>query len=146
LDSLLTFIYVVASIIQATAAGIAIYLFIFKRDKIKSIFNLLVNYSFQTTLSELRSKLEKLNEYNASDPNQKNDVSCVLNDIEGQIRGNEVLLDKCSKILKRIARFTKDQEVLTEPKKRSLVSELRENLRNIDINNYDELMKRWNNE
>lgn len=142
MDIILKYINVIASIVQGIAAGIAIYLFIYKRDKIRSVFNLLVNYSFQTTLSELKTKLEKLNEYNVGDSDQKNYVTCILNEIEGQIRGNAVLVDKCNKILRKISICTKEPETLTEPKKRSLVSELRETLRNIDLQNYDELMKR----
>jgi hypothetical protein len=146
LDNLFKFINVIASVIQAIAAGIAIYLFIFKRDKIRSLFNLLINYSFQTTLSELKVKLEKLNDYDAGDPDYKHIVSCVLNEIEGQIRGNDILSDKCTKIMRKISIYTKNPEDLTEPKKRSLISELRETLRNIDLQRYDELMRRWNNE
>lgn len=142
MDILFKAINVIASVVQAIAAGIAIYLFIVKRDKIRSIFNLLVNYSFQTTLSELKTKLEKLNEYNAVDPDQKHIILCVFNEIEGQIRGNAILIEKCNKILKKISNYTKTPDELTEPRKRSLVSELRETLRNIDIQSYDELMKR----
>jgi hypothetical protein len=141
LDILFKTINFIASVVQAIAASIAIYLFIFEKDKIKSVFNLLVNYSFQTTLSELKAKLEKLNEYNAGDAEEKNIVSCVLNDIEGQIRGNTVLLEKCDTILRKIARYTKNPELLTEPTKRSLVSQLRETLKNIDIQSYDELRR-----
>ncbi|MDQ5985569.1 MAG: hypothetical protein CSYNP_01281 [Syntrophus sp. SKADARSKE-3] len=142
MDILFKVITVITSVVQAIAAGIAIYLFISQKDKIRSVFKLLVNYSFQTTLSELKAKLEKLNDYNVVDSDSKHVVLCVLNEIEGQISGNTILVEKCGMILKKLSRFTKNPNLLTEPMKRSLVSQLRETLRNIDIENYDELMKK----
>lgn len=135
-------IEVISNLVAITAGGIAIYLFFAKRESIKSIFNLLVNYSFQTTLGELRTKLEKLNDHRASDHEQLHEISCILNDISGQIRGNEALKKDCQKILRKIDHFIKNIEDLTEPKKRSIVSELRETLRNIDVSHYDQMVRR----
>src|SRR6266404_2237484 len=92
---LMTFLYeaitVTAHLFGIVASGIAIYLFIAKRKALSSLFQLLVNYSYQLTLSELKEKLEKLNDYNAKDPEQYDRIVNILNDILGQIRGNNRL-------------------------------------------------------
>jgi hypothetical protein len=59
-----------SNVFTILASGIAIYIFFSKRKSISSIFDLLVNYTFQLTLSELKEKIERLNEYNAKDPEQ----------------------------------------------------------------------------
>ncbi len=136
---LATFIEAIFSIV---AAGIAIYLYIFKRKYIASILDVLFNYSVQISLSELRTKLDRLNEMNANDKEQHDDVINIFNEIEGQMRGNKVLKEKCNTIFKQISKYTENPNDLTEPKKRSIVSELRETLRTIDFQNYDEIVKR----
>lgn len=133
---------IISSIFSTIAAGIAIYLFIFKRKSISSIFHLLLNYSFQISITELRTKLEKLNDLNANDNEHKEEVINIFNEIEGQILGNSVLKKKCSDILEKISKYIDNPKILTEPKKRSMVSELRENLRSIDIQNYSDIIKR----
>ena len=133
---------IISSIFSTIAAGIAIYLFIFKRKSISSIFHLLLNYSFQISITELRTKLEKLNDLNANDNEHKEEVINIFNEIEGQILGNSVLKKKCGDILEKISKYIDNPKILTEPKKRSMVSELRENLRSIDIQNYSDIIKR----
>ena len=131
-----------SSIFSTVAAGIAIYLFTFKRKSISSIFHLLLNYSFQISMTELRTKLEKLNDLNANNGEHKEEVINIFNEIEGQILGNSVLKKKCGDILEKISKYIDNPKILTEPKKRSMVSELRENLRSIDIQNYSDIIKR----
>ena len=133
---------VIIAIPSGIAASIAIYLFFFQRKPISSIFHLLLNYSFQISLTELNSKLEKLNALNANDEEDKIEVVNIFNEITGQIRGNSVLKEKCDDILKKISKYAENPRGLDEPKKRSLVSELREKLRNIDIQNYGEIVRR----
>jgi len=122
------------------ASVIAVYLFLFKRDKISSAFNLLINYSKQLTLTDLKAKFERLNDYNANDEKQKVEVINILHEIEGQINGNRVLKEEFGGVLKKVSSITSAKKEITEPYKRSLVSELRENLRNIDIENYNGLI------
>ena len=133
---------IISSIFTTIAAGIAIYLFIFKRKSISSIFHLLLNYSFQISMTELRTKLEKLNDLNANDDEHKEEVINIFNEIEGQILGNSVLKENCDDILEKISKYIDNPKRLTEPKKRSMVSELRENLRSIDIQNYGDIIRR----
>ena len=124
------------------ASSIAIYLFIVKRNTIASAFRLLLNYSKQLTLSDLKGKLERLNNFNASDEKQQGEVLNILHEIEGQIIGNKALKEEFSEFLKKLSSYTSSKKEITEPKKRSLVSELRENLRSLDIDNYNGIVRK----
>lgn len=135
-DAVFKIINIFSDTCSATASCIAIYLFLFKRHSIKSIFHLLLNYSFQITLTELKAKLEKLNDFKVDDPQQKIEVINILSEIVGQIRGNTLLREKCKDVLVVIAQYTNYPESLAEPKKRSLICELREHLRSIDLQNF----------
>lgn len=127
-------------VVSSIAAIIVIYIFFSKRKAIASIYSLLVNYSIQISLKELDTKLDKLNEYNADESTHRNNVNNILNEIIGQIRGNPILALKCKLILKKLSEYEENSNILTEPRKRSLISELRETLRNINIQSYDELL------
>ena len=124
------------------ASGIAIYLFIVNKDKISSAINLLLNYSKQITLSELKFKIERLNDFTTNDVEQKKEVINILSEIEGQILGNKKIENELKIQLEKISDFVDNSKSLTEPKKRSLVSELRESVRNIDISNYQSIIKK----
>ncbi len=132
----------ISAILAAFASGIAVYLFLFKRKPIISIFRLLINYSMNLSLTELKTKLEKLNELSASDSQQREDLLNVFHEIIGQIQGNSVLEKKCDTILSKIKNFVNSPKLMSEPRKRSLVSELRENLRNLELETYDSIFRR----
>ena len=86
--------------------------------------------------------MDKINEYTVDDPKQKREIIYILNDIEGQIRGNKLLRENCGEILMKISNYTSDARKLTfEPMKRNLVSELRENLRNLNLETYNKLLR-----
>ena len=140
MDNILKVISLISNLFTIIASGIAIYIFVVKRDKISSVFKLLLNYSSQITLSELKAKLERLNDLNANESSQKDEVVNTLNEIIGQIRGNKKLSDQCKGILGRTTSLVKYPRKLTEPKKRALVSELREYLRHVNLANFDELI------
>ena len=74
--------------------------------------------------------------FNSNDATQKLEVINILNEIEGQILGNNEFKQKLELQLIKIEAFTTNPKLLTEPKKRSLVSELKESLRNLDVSNY----------
>ncbi|MEG0678093.1 MAG: hypothetical protein RR473_15780 [Comamonas sp.] len=122
-----------ANLTSIFAASIAIYLFICKRNELKSAFALLMNWSFQLTLNDLRSKLERLNEYNASEPTEVESIQNILHEVAGQIRGNRKLMSAYPNIADKFEKLSNSKR-LTEPAKRAIISELRENLRNIEIN------------
>jgi len=123
------------------ATGIAIWVFIKNKDKISSAIDVLLNYSKRITLNELKYKIERLNDYTTNDTGQKKEIINILSDIEGQILGNKKVHDELENQVKKIQEFIDNSKLLTEPKKRSLVSELRESVRNIDISNFQEIVK-----
>lgn len=123
----------VASFFTVVASGIAIYVFFAKGPELRTAFSLLLNWSFQLTLTELKSKLERLNEYNANEPTDVEEIRNILHEIAGQIRGNRRVNAASQEIAIRLEQLARSKG-LTEPKKRSMVAELREILRNIEVN------------
>lgn len=119
------------------ASGIAIYLFLTKRSEITAAFRLLLSYSYQTTLSELKEKLERLNEYRATDPKDISEIKNILHEIAGQIRGNAKLHAAAPDLARRCEALASGKK-LTEPNKRSLVSEIREVLKNLNVTNIED--------
>lgn len=144
LDNILKALTAVANVFTIVASGLAIYLIIAKRELISSAFRVLLNYSSQLTLSEFGAKLDRLNDYTANDSEQKEEVVNILNEILGQIKGNKLLSKQFKSKLSEIKAFAECRREITEPKKRSLVSELRERLRHINVENYAELMENSN--
>ncbi len=133
-------INIFSNLMTIVASGLAIYIFYNNRDKIITAINFILNYSNQLTLNDLKFKIERLNDYTTADTTQKIEVINILNEIEGQILGNKSLKDKLSEQLSKIENFTTNPKLLTEPKKRSLVSELKESIRNLDISNYGDII------
>ncbi|HML64809.1 MAG TPA: hypothetical protein PKC55_08290 [Dysgonomonas sp.] len=133
-------INLLVTILTGIAATIAIVVYFRNRDKISTAFNLLTNFSAQLTLTDLKLKIERLNEFTVNDEIQKIEIINILSEIEGQIIANKKI--KASLLLpyEKICTFIEIPKVLTEPKKRSLVSELRESIRNIDILNYKNII------
>lgn len=139
LDIIYNIVSFLSNILTIIATGIAIYIYICKRKSIASFFSILLNYSTQISLTELRTKLETLNDLNAEDEKERKEVINILNDIAGQIRGNPILRKKC-KVLEKLTKYADSPENLNEPKKRNIVSELRENIRNIEFQSYGEII------
>lgn len=119
---------------------IVIYLYISKRDTISSAIELLTKYSSQISMTELNYKLERIAELSAEEESSKAQIVNILNEIVGQIRGNSSLKKQCAIILKKLAMFADNPDLITEPKKRSIVSELRETLRYIDLISYNDII------
>ena len=133
-------INLISNVFTIATASIAIYIFFFKSEKVVSALNFILNYSNQLTLADLKYKIERLNDYNANDQTQKVEVINILFEIEGQINGSKILKAGLNDQLSKILVFTNNVKLLTEPKKRSLVSELRESIRSLDISNLNTLM------
>jgi len=123
----------IANSLTIVASAIAIYVFFAKSKEIKSAFAMLLNWSFQLTLTDLRTKLERLNEYNANEQGDVEEIRNILHEIAGQIRGNRQLTEAAPDLAQRVERLAVSRR-LTEPLKRSIVSEVRETLRNIEVN------------
>lgn len=129
-----------SNIFTIVASTIAIYIFATKRKSISTVFNILINYTYQLSLSELKEKLEKLNEYNAKNSEENEKIINILNEIVGQIKGNDKLKNHFSELINEISGFASGRKKLTEAKKRSFVSELRERLRHLNVRNIDNLV------
>jgi hypothetical protein len=125
-----------ANIAQIAGTVLAFYLYIRNRDKISNALRLLLNFSFQTTLTELKEKLERLNEYNANEPDDLPEIRSILHEICGQIRGNERLAKAIPHLAAKFEGLAESKR-LGEPAKRSIVSELREQLKNIQVNSIE---------
>lgn len=119
---------------------IAIIVFVAKRKSISAALRLLLNYSFHMTLSELTSKLDRLVDLRAEDTQQKQEIICLLNEIVGQIRGNKKLCATCENLMKRLTKYTKNPDRINDPTTRSYVSELRETLKHINLEDYDSVL------
>lgn len=130
----------IANIMTIFASGLALVIYFKNKDKISSAINFILNYSNQLTLTDLKFKIEKLNEFNANDAVQKSEVVNILNEIEGQILGNNTFKIKLEIQLRKLENFTTNPKLLSEAKKRSLVSELKESLRNLDVSNYNDII------
>ena len=126
----------VANAFTIAASFLAIYIYFTSHEKIATAFKLLLNYSFQTTLGELKEKLERLNGYNAKEPDHIAEIQSILHEIAGQIKGNSRLLACAPDLPERIERLAGGRKI-TEPMKRSMVSEIREILRNLQINSME---------
>lgn len=133
-----------ADLLTVVASAIAIYLFVYKRGAIASVFSLLLNYSYQLSLSELKEKLERLNEYSANDVDQYETIMNILHEFLGQLRGNDklkfILADQVVSIEAVITKSGRGKK-MTEPVKRALISEVREKLRHLSVQNIDDLFE-----
>ena len=133
IDSLLEIFPLISNIVTTAASAIAIYVYFKNRGKISFAVQLLLNHSFQTTISELKEKLERLNEYNANELEHHTEIRSILHEIAGQIRGNRRLIDSLPDLPAKIEKVAQHKK-LTEPMRRSIVSEVREQLRTCQIN------------
>jgi len=115
------------------ASAIAIYLFIWKKKPISTAIKALLNYSLQITLSELRVKLERLNDLNTNDPEQKELVINILCETLGQLRGNKKLRGAYPTLLRELMDLTNKPDKLNEHTKRRVVAELRESLNSLSV-------------
>lgn len=132
-----------ADIFTIGASAIAIYLFVYKRGAIASVFSLLLNYSYQLSLTELKEKLDRINEYSATDDEENLVIMNILHEFLGQVRGNDklklIMAEQVISIEGVITKSDKGKKI-TEPMKRALVSEIREKIRHLNIEVIDEIV------
>ncbi|WP_342305881.1 hypothetical protein [Methanolobus sp. ZRKC5] len=83
-----------------------------------------------------------MNGLDADDSNQRYEVIKLFNEISGEMKGNEILVEKCGGIYNKITRYAENPKGLTEAIKSNIVNELREKLRTINVQSYDGLIKR----
>ena len=130
---------VLAEVLTVLASLTVLYVFFAKRGAVASALRLLLGYANQLTLTELFSKLDRLNDLNADEESQSKMVKNILGDIVGRIRGNKMLRRECAEVLDRAVRLVNRARPIEEPRKRALVSEIRETLRSISVQNIDGL-------
>lgn len=123
----------VANLLTTVTACIALWVFFRKGKDISTAFSLLLNWSFQSTLTDLRGKLDRLNEYNANDEADRPEIRNILQELAGQVRGNRRLRTAAPDLCTRLEKFAL-RKTLAEPAKRSMVAEMREILRNLQVN------------
>jgi len=127
---------VAANIFTIVASAIAIFLFAVKRKELSAALSMLLNWSYQTTLSDIIGKLDRLHEYNANEPTDRPEIKNIIHEIAGQFRGNPKLLSAAPQLPDRLEAFASGKK-LTEPNKRSVVAEIRETIRNLQVANMD---------
>jgi hypothetical protein len=84
-------------------------------------------------------KLDQLNDLNCDDTDEVIEARCVVGEIAGQLRGRPALKDQFADIMKKLNSLSEGRIELTNPRKRALVSELREKLKCADLVNYKQL-------
>lgn len=129
----------ISNVLTVIVSSIAVYVFFSKKKEITAAFKLLINFSYQTTLNELRGKLDRLNEYNVKEAEDIAEIKNIMHEICGQIRGNIRLTSAAPELAQKFENLGNGKN-LTEPNKRSLVSETREFLKNVDVGNVENLM------
>lgn len=134
-------INLISNLLTIAASSVALIVYFFNREKITSAINFLLSYSNQVALSDLRQKIERMNDYNVGDPAGKIEILNLLHEIDGHINGNLQLKEELTEQQNKLNRFTSSPRLLNEQLKRSLVSELKESLRSIDITNYSKVLK-----
>lgn len=136
LTQVASWIAVLADLFAIGASAIAIWIFATKKKAIAAAFSLLLAWAFQTTLSEIVAKLDRLNEYNASEPSDLAEIRNILHEIAGQFRGNKRLLETAPTMPDRLEKLAASKK-LSEPSKRSMVAEVREVMRNLNLSAVD---------
>lgn len=140
LELIIKIIALLSGIATLGASSIAIWVYFTKRKSISSVFSLLLNYSHQLTLSDLKENLKALNQYNADNEEEYVKIVNILHDIIGQISGNERLKSHLSSWVVKAGNWLGKRGTYKEARKRNLVSELREKLRNLNVGNIDDLI------
>jgi hypothetical protein len=126
----------VANAFTIGASAVALVVFFSKRKELSAALSILLSWSYQTTLSDITGKLDRLNEYNANEQADIAEIKNILHEIAGQIRGNAKLLTAAPLIAGRLESLASSRK-LTEPNKRSMVAEVREVIRNLQVNAID---------
>ncbi len=128
------------SVVSILVGGIALYVYFFKRKYIASLIHILLNFSVQDSITELKIKLDNLNYFNADSNEHRSKVIYIFGDIEGILKGNPILASEFRDIIQILSGYMDNPNSLKETKKRSLISETRGRLDNINIINYVKLL------
>jgi hypothetical protein len=141
MHSVLEVIRIIADVFTIAASALALWVYFTHRDELSAALRLFLNFSYQTTLGELRGKLDRLNEYNANEPTDIPEIRNILHEIAGQMKGNRKIAAVASGLISRIEQMAAGKRV-TEPARRSLVSESREVLRTLNVDSIEDIVGR----
>jgi len=122
------------------ASALALYLYFFRRGEISAAIKAISNFAYQSTLAELRQKLEVLSNLHANNADQIDDINSTWHDVCGQIEGNPSLVVECAEFVRRVKRTTTRAAPISQPQHRALISQLREKLRHIDVTTFVEAL------
>lgn len=123
----------IANALTVVTASVALWVYFSKKKEISAAFNMLLNWSYQSTLTDLTGKLDRLNEYNAKEAADLPEIKNILEELAGQVRGNPRLMKSAPELAPRLEKLARGSKIL-EPAKRSMVAEVRETIRNIKVN------------
>lgn len=122
-----------ADVLTIIASAIAIYLFLTKRKEVGAVFAALAATANQGSMADLRAKLDRLNDLNATDPDQRAEVTNICHEVCGHIDGNPAFAKSFGEICVKLKESVSNKrKPITEPQKRALVSELRESMRHFN--------------
>lgn len=122
-----------ADALTIVASGIAIYLFLSKRKELGAVFSALAAMANHSSMSDLRAKLDRLNDLNATDPDDRIEVINICHEVCGHIDGNPAFAKSFAEVSVKIKdAVSNKRKPITEPQKRALVSELRESMRHFN--------------
>ena len=122
------------------ASGLAVFIFLTKRRDIGAAFRLILSYSSHITMSELKFKLESLNNLDGNKTSDRSEIKAIMGDIAGQMRGNKILQKNNPELISELEGYINGTKNLTEPNKRSIASQLREILNQQRIDEYGDLI------
>lgn len=142
-QNVLDVVSLIANLLTTATACIALWVYFRKGKEISTAFSLLLNWSFQSTLTDLKGKLDRLNEYNANEIADHPEIRNILQELAGQVRGNRRLRTSSPDLCIRLEKFA-ERKTLAEPSKRAMVAEMREILRNIQVNSMQHNMSTEN--
>jgi len=129
---------ILADLGTVAASLLAFYLFFVKGSEIRAMLRAVANFAHQSSLGEIRQKLDLIASLRVRDDHEE--IISVFHDVCGQIDGNPKLKEHFELLTKRVRKQAGGRQDLTEPQKRSLVSELREKLRHSDVSNIADAM------
>ncbi|MDQ7798354.1 MAG: hypothetical protein RDU76_05350 [Candidatus Edwardsbacteria bacterium] len=89
---------------------------------------------------EINRKLDRLNDINADEDSGKREAINVFSEIIGQLNGNPYLYKRFVQIIKKINSIINGKKQITEPQKRAIVSQIREQLKFISIDDIGHLV------
>ncbi|WP_460759436.1 hypothetical protein [Lysobacter fragariae] len=144
METVTTIVDFLGDLFTVMASALALYLYFFRRGEIGAAIKAIANFAYQSTLAELRQKLEALANLHASNGDHLDDIVSTWHDVCGQIEGNPALVVECAEFVKRVKRATNRATPISQPQHRALISQLREKLRHIDVTTFADALGETN--